>query len=31
MPARVIMQDFTGVPCAVDLATMRDAMPALGG
>ncbi len=30
-PARVIMQDFTGVPCVVDLATMREAMKALGG
>ncbi len=30
-PARVIMQDFTGVPCIVDLATMREAMLALGG
>ena len=30
-PARVIMQDFTGVPCVVDLATMREAMSALGG
>ena len=30
-PARVIMQDFTGVPCVVDLATMREAMIALGG
>jgi aconitate hydratase len=30
-PARVIMQDFTGVPCAVDLATMREAVIALGG
>ncbi|MEJ7771691.1 MAG: aconitate hydratase, partial [Geodermatophilaceae bacterium] len=30
-PARVIMQDFTGVPCVVDLATMREAMLALGG
>ncbi len=30
-PARVIMQDFTGVPCIVDLATMREAMGALGG
>src|SRR4051794_24489746 len=30
-PARVIMQDFTGVPCVVDLATMREAMAALGG
>ena len=30
-PARVVMQDFTGVPCIVDLATMREAMEALGG
>ncbi len=30
-PARVIMQDFTGVPCMVDLATMREAVTALGG
>ncbi len=30
-PARVIMQDFTGVPCIVDLATMREAVGALGG
>jgi aconitate hydratase len=30
-PARVIMQDFTGVPCVVDLATMREAMAAMGG
>lgn len=30
-PARVIMQDFTGVPCVVDLATMREAFTALGG
>jgi len=30
-PARVILQDFTGVPCVVDLAAMRDAMVALGG
>jgi len=30
-PARVLMQDFTGVPCVVDLAAMRDAMGALGG
>ena len=30
-PARVIMQDFTGVPCVVDLATMREAMAELGG
>jgi aconitate hydratase len=31
MPARVVLQDFTGVPCVVDLAAMRDAMNALGG
>src|SRR3954467_14037664 len=31
MPARVLLQDFTGVPCVVDLAAMRDAMVALGG
>lgn len=30
-PARVIMQDFTGVPCVVDLATMREAVSDLGG
>jgi len=30
-PARVIMQDFTGVPCVVDLATMREAMEEMGG
>ncbi|MHA4817747.1 aconitate hydratase AcnA [Streptomyces aculeolatus] len=30
-PARVIMQDFTGVPCVVDLATMREAVKDLGG
>ena len=30
-PARVVMQDFTGVPCIVDLATMREAIVALGG
>ncbi|WP_174287306.1 aconitate hydratase AcnA [Sphingomonas bacterium] len=30
-PARVLMQDFTGVPCVVDLAAMRDAMTKLGG
>jgi aconitate hydratase len=30
-PARVIMQDFTGVPCVVDLATMREAMADMGG
>ncbi|MDE2043375.1 MAG: aconitate hydratase, partial [Alphaproteobacteria bacterium] len=29
-PARVLLQDFTGVPCVVDLAAMRDAMGALG-
>lgn len=31
MPARVLLQDFTGVPCVVDLAVMRDAMITLGG
>ncbi len=31
MPARVVLQDFTGVPCVVDLAAMRDAMAELGG
>jgi aconitate hydratase len=31
MPARVVLQDFTGVPAIVDLAVMRDAMAALGG
>jgi len=31
MPARVLMQDFTGVPAVVDLAAMRDAMEAMGG
>ena len=31
MPARVILQDFTGVPAVVDLAVMRDAMAELGG
>ncbi|HET6632186.1 MAG TPA: aconitate hydratase AcnA [Rhodanobacteraceae bacterium] len=31
MPTRVLLQDFTGVPCVVDLAAMRDAMNALGG
>src|SRR5215472_4134324 len=31
MPARVLMQDFTGVPAIVDLAAMRDAMKVLGG
>ncbi|MBS0283403.1 MAG: aconitate hydratase, partial [Proteobacteria bacterium] len=30
-PARVLMQDFTGVPCVVDLAAMRDAITKLGG
>jgi len=30
-PARVVLQDFTGVPCVVDLAAMRDAMKNLGG
>src|SRR3954452_17559363 len=30
-PARVLMQDFTGVPAVVDLAAMRDAMSSLGG
>ena len=30
-PGRVVLQDFTGVPCVVDLASMRDAMKALGG
>lgn len=30
-PARVLLQDFTGVPCVVDLASMRDAMAELGG
>src|SRR5207245_9321480 len=30
-PARVILQDFTGVPCVVDLAAMRDAIVRLGG
>ena len=30
-PARVLLQDFTGVPCVVDLASMRDAMARLGG
>ena len=30
-PARVLLQDFTGVPCVVDLAAMRDAMKELGG
>jgi aconitate hydratase len=31
MPARVLLQDFTGVPCVVDLAAMRDAILTLGG
>jgi aconitate hydratase len=31
MPARVVLQDFTGVPCVVDLAAMRDAVHKLGG
>src|SRR5438552_1409311 len=31
MPARVLLQDFTGVPCVVDLAAMRDAIVRLGG
>ena len=31
IPARVVLQDFTGVPCVVDLAAMRDAMRELGG
>ena len=31
MPSRVLLQDFTGVPAVVDLASMRDAMKALGG
>ena len=31
MPARVLLQDFTGVPAVVDLAAMRDAMRKLGG
>ncbi|MGA3008131.1 MAG: aconitase family protein, partial [Opitutaceae bacterium] len=30
MPARVLLQDFTGVPCVVDLAAMRDALQAMG-
>ena len=30
-PARILLQDFTGVPCVVDLAAMRDAFVALGG
>ncbi|HEY8495319.1 MAG TPA: aconitate hydratase AcnA [Myxococcota bacterium] len=31
LPARVVLQDFTGVPCVVDLAAMRDAVAAFGG
>src|ERR1019366_3769088 len=31
LPARVVLQDFTGVPCVVDLAAMRDAMAEMGG
>src|SRR5688572_20133741 len=31
MPARVLLQDFTGVPCVVDLAAMRDGVVSLGG
>ncbi len=31
LPGRVVLQDFTGVPCVVDLAAMRDAMKRLGG
>ena len=31
MPARVLLQDFTGVPCVVDLAAMRDGIARLGG
>ena len=31
MPARVVLQDFTGVPCVVDFAAMRDAIVKLGG
>src|SRR3954464_6574325 len=31
MPGRVVLQDFTGVPCVVDLAAMRDAMVRLSG
>src|SRR5687768_6346846 len=31
MPARVLLQDFTGVPCVVDLAVIRDAIVELGG
>src|SRR5258708_599023 len=30
-PSRVLLQDFTGVPCVVDLAAMRDAMATMGG
>src|SRR4051812_20290168 len=30
-PARVLLQDFTGVPCVVDLAAMREALAAMGG
>src|SRR5207302_6437019 len=30
MPSRVLLQDFTGVPCVVDLAAMRDALAAMG-
>ena len=30
MPARVLLQDFTGVPCVVDIAAMRDALAAMG-
>src|SRR5579875_456238 len=30
-PARILLQDFTGVPCVVDLAAMRDAVEGLGG
>src|ERR1051326_5403555 len=30
MPARVLLQDFTGVPCVVDLAAMRDALAGMG-
>src|SRR5262249_23600391 len=30
-PSRVLLQDFTGVPCVVDLAAMRDAMASMGG
>jgi aconitate hydratase len=31
MPGRVVLQDFTGVPCVVDLAAMRGAMKRMGG